>query len=79
MYVLYNELCNHLYPGMRLYSRKTWCMETNAGVDYNSPCLIVNSAVSYPPPIQREKGGARKISPIGLALLYLSANFQNNQ
>jgi hypothetical protein len=23
-----------------------------AGVDYNSPYLIVNSAVSYPPPLQ---------------------------
>ncbi len=26
------------------------------GVDYNSTYLIVNSLVSYPPPLQREKG-----------------------
>jgi hypothetical protein len=25
-----------------------------AGVDYNLPNLIVNSTVSYPPPLQRE-------------------------
>ncbi len=35
--------------------KKTWCMGpgTHAGVDYNSLDLIVNSVVSYPPPIQK--------------------------
>jgi hypothetical protein len=49
-----------------------------AGVDYKSPYLIVNSVVSYPPPLQRE-GAVGKISPIGWAHSYLSANFQNNK
>jgi hypothetical protein len=35
------------------------------GVDYNLPYLIVNSVVSYPPPLQRERGGVGKISPLG--------------
>jgi hypothetical protein len=50
-----------------------------AGVDYDSPYLIVNSVVSYPPPLQRGRGGVGKISPIGWAHLYLSANFKNNK
>jgi hypothetical protein len=46
----------------------------------NSPYLIVNSVVSYPSPLQRERGGVGKISLISLVLhLFLSANFQNNQ
>ncbi len=45
--------------------RKTWCMDPYAGVDYNSPYLIVNSVVSYSPPLQRKRGGVGKISPIG--------------
>jgi hypothetical protein len=49
------------------------------GVDYNSLYLIVNSLVSYPSLLQRERGGGGKISPIGRAHLNLSANFQNNQ
>jgi hypothetical protein len=35
-----------------------------AVVDYNSPYLIVNSLVSYPPPLQKERDGVGKISPI---------------
>ncbi len=45
-----------------------------AEVDYNSPYLIENSVFSYPPPITKGMG---KISPIGWAHLYQSANFQN--
>jgi hypothetical protein len=36
-----------------------------AGVDYNSPYLIVKSVVSYPVLPQRERGGVGKIAPIG--------------
>jgi hypothetical protein len=36
-----------------------------AGVDYNSPYLIVKFVVSYPPALQRDRGGVGKISPIG--------------
>jgi hypothetical protein len=38
-----------------------------AGVyyNYNSPYLIVNSIVNYPPPLQRETGVVGKVSPIG--------------
>ncbi len=52
-----------------------------AGVDYNSPYLIVNSIVIFrcPPPLQRERGRIRKISAFDWAQLYLSANFQNNK
>ncbi len=59
---------------------ETWgCVQrkTCAGVDYNSLYLIVNSVVSYATPLQRERSGVGKISPIGWAHLYLSANFQN--
>ncbi len=31
-------------------------MGPNAGVGYNSLYLIVSSVVSYPPPLQRERG-----------------------
>ncbi len=48
-----------------------------AGVDYNSLYLIVNSVVSYPPPLQRVRGGVGKISPIGWAHFHLSAYFHN--
>ncbi len=51
-------------------------MRSYAGVDYNSPYLIVKSVVSYPTPPQRERGGFVKIFPFGLAHSYLSANFQ---
>ncbi len=47
------------------------------GVDHKSPYVIASSVVSYPPPLQRERGGVGKISPIGWAHLHLSANFQN--
>ncbi len=57
--------------------RKTRFMGPCAGVDYNSPNLTANSAVSCPSPLQRERGRVRKISPIGWAHLYLSANIQN--
>ncbi len=57
---------------------KTWCMGPYAGVDENPPYLIVSSVFSYPPPSQRERGGVGKISPIGWAHLYLSANFYVN-
>ncbi len=57
--------------------KETWCLGPYAGVDYNSPYLIVNSIVSYSSSLQREKGGVGKISPIGLSTLYLTANFQN--
>jgi hypothetical protein len=40
-------------------------MGSLAGVDFDSPYLIVNSVVSYPLPLQRERGGKGKISPIG--------------
>ncbi len=43
-----------------------------AGVDYKSPYLIVNSVVSYPPKLQRERGGVGKISPIDWVHLYPS-------
>ncbi len=46
---------------------------------YNSLYLVVNSVVSYPPPLPRERGEVGKISPIGCSHLHLSANFQNNQ
>jgi hypothetical protein len=39
--------------------------------------IIYNSVVRYPTTLQRERGGVGKISPIGWAHLYLSANFQN--
>jgi hypothetical protein len=42
-----------------------WDLGPYAGVDYNSLDLIVNSVVSYPPPIQRDRGGVGKISHIG--------------
>ncbi len=45
--------------------RKTWCMGSYTEVDYNSPYLIVNSVVGYPPPLPRERGGVGKISLIG--------------
>jgi hypothetical protein len=59
----------------RLFSKKNmlYGMGSYAGVDCNSPYLIVNSVVTYPPPLQRERGGVRKIYPIGGAHLYLSA------
>ncbi len=50
-----------------------------AGVDFGSPYLIVSSVVSYPPPLQREKGRVGKIYSVGWAHLYMSANFQNNK
>ncbi len=60
--------------------RKTWCMDPYAGVDYNSPYLTVNSIVSYSPPLQRERGGVGKISPIGFKNICIwSANSQNNK
>ncbi len=47
-----------------------------ARVDDNSPYLIVNSVVSYTSPLQNLSSGVGKISPVGLAHLHLSANFQ---
>ncbi len=44
-----------------------------AGVDYNSPYLIVHFVVSYPPPLKRKRDGVVS----GWVHLYLSANFQN--
>jgi hypothetical protein len=44
--------------------RKTWCMGPYVGVDYNSPFLIVNSVVSYPTPLKRERDGVGNVSPI---------------
>ncbi len=38
-----------------------------SGVDYDSPYLIVNSIVSYPTPLQRERGEVGKISPYWLS------------
>ncbi len=58
-----------------LYSKKN--IVPYAGVDHNSPYLIVNTVVSYPPPQQRERGGVGTISPIGWEHFYLSAYFQN--
>jgi hypothetical protein len=40
-----------------------------------SPYLIVDSGVNFPPELQRERGGVGKVSPIGWAHLYLSANY----
>ncbi len=37
-------------------------MGTYAGVDYNSPYLTVNSVVSYPLPLQRERGAVGNLS-----------------
>ncbi len=39
-----------------------------AKVDDNSSYHIVSSVVSYLPPLQRERGGVWKISPIGWAM-----------
>ncbi len=50
---------------LRLYSKKNMVYGTLCEVDYNSPYLIVNSVGSYAPPLEREKGGVGKISPIG--------------
>jgi hypothetical protein len=47
----------------RVYSKKN--NVPYAEVDHNSPYLIVNSVVSYPFPLQRERGGEGNISPIG--------------
>jgi hypothetical protein len=44
-----------------VFKEKHGCMGLYARVDYNSP---VNSVVSYPPTLQRERGGVGKISPI---------------
>jgi hypothetical protein len=50
-------------------------MEPYAGVDYNSPYLmLVNTVVSYPALLQRERGRVGKISPISWVHLYLAAN-----
>jgi hypothetical protein len=38
------------------------------------PSLIVDSEVSFPPQLQRERGGVGKVSPVGWAHLYPSAN-----
>jgi hypothetical protein len=43
---------------------------------HSSSYLIVNSVVSYPTPLQRERDGVGKISSIGWEHLHLS-NFQN--
>jgi hypothetical protein len=59
----------------RLYSKKN--IVRYVRFDHNSPYLIVNTVVSYPPPQQRERGGVGKISPLGWEHLYMSANFQN--
>jgi hypothetical protein len=55
--------------------RKTWCKGPYAGVDYYSPYLIVNSVVSYPPPLQREWGGVAKLAVVELFCICLY--FQN--
>jgi hypothetical protein len=55
-----------------VFKEKTLCMGPYAGDDYNSSFLIVTFVVSYPPLLQRERGGVGKIS------LYLPASFQNN-
>jgi hypothetical protein len=39
-----------------------------------SSYLIIDSEVSFPPQLKREKGGTAKVSPIGWAHLYLSAS-----
>ncbi len=49
-------------------------MGPHAGVDYESLYLVVNSVVSYPPPLQKERGGVGKI--FDWARLHLSTNFQ---
>jgi hypothetical protein len=46
---------------------------------YTSPYLIVDTKVSIPLQLQREKGGVGKVSPISWAHTYLSANNANNQ
>ncbi len=35
-----------------LFKEKHGVMGPYAGVDHNSPCFIVNSVVSYPPPLK---------------------------
>ncbi len=59
-----------------VFKEKHGVMGPYAGVDYNSPYQIVNSAVSYPPPLYKDKGWNGEISPIGWAQLYLSAYLQ---
>ncbi len=49
----------------RLHSKKNMVYGPYVGVDYNSPYLIVNSVASFPPLIQRERGGVGKISLVG--------------
>ncbi len=58
--------------------REAWCMGPYATVDYNSHHSQLRSH-PYPTPLQRERGEGGKISRIGSAYLYLSANFQNKK
>ncbi len=46
---------------------------------WNLPFMSTASVVSYSPPLQRERGAVGKMSPIGWAHFYLSANFQNSK
>ncbi len=48
-------------------------MEPYVGVDYNSPYLIVNSVVIYPPLLHRERGGVGKITPNCLSIFVFGA------
>jgi hypothetical protein len=54
----------------RLYWKKNMgCMGPYAGFDYNSP--IVNSVVSYPPPLQRERGAEWGRSLLSFEHIYI--------
>jgi hypothetical protein len=44
-----NTKCRTNYQDRDCIQRKTWFMGPHARVNFNSPCLIVNSVVSYPP------------------------------
>jgi hypothetical protein len=61
--------------------RRKWCVGLYAGIDYNSPYLIVNSVVSYPPPPPPTKGKewSREDLSYWLSTFVFSANFQNNK
>ncbi len=69
-----------MHSTLRLYSKKNMVyMGPYAGDDFNSPYLIVNSVVRYPP--HYKMGWSREDLSLSFrfsALVqYLSANFQN--
>ncbi len=64
---------------LRLYSKKhgAWDLTPELTIQLTLSHSQLHSQLSYPSSLQRKKGGVGKISPIGWAHLYLSANFQS--